>query len=56
MNMQIWQDGDGDKLCCHQGASILIPLCMPNAPHNTSSLNMGSHPRIKEVVDEDSGK
>ena len=56
MNMRIWQDGDGDKHSCHQGPSILIPLCTPNAPRNTSSLNMGGHPRIEEVIDEDSGK
>ena len=56
MNMRIWQDGDGDKHSCHQGPSILIPLCTPNAPRNTSSLNVGNHPRIEEIVDEDSGK
>ena len=56
MNMRIWQEGDGDKHGCHQSPSILIPLCTPNAPRNTSSLNMGNHPRIEEIVDEDSGK
>ena len=57
MNMQVWQDGDGDKFdCSHQGPSILIPLCTPNAPHNMSTLNMENNPRIEEVVDEDSGK
>ena len=57
MNMHIWQDGDGDKFDGnHQGPSILIPLCMPNAPRNTSTLNMDKQPRIKEVVDKDSGK
>jgi len=56
MNMRIWQDGDGDKLDCCQSASILIPLCTLNAPHNTSTLNMEKHPKIEEVMDEDLGK
>ena len=57
MNMRVWQDGDGDKFdSSRQGPSILIPLCTPNAPRNTSTLNMESNPRIEEVVDEDSGK
>ena len=56
MNMRIWQDGDSDKLDCRQSASILIPLCMPNAPHNMSMLNMEKQLRIEELVDEDSGK
>ena len=56
MNMRVWQEGDGDKHGCLQGPSILIPLCTPNAPRNTSTLNMDRHPRIEEVIDEDSGK
>ena len=56
MNMRVWQEGDGDKHGCQQGPSILIPLCTPNAPRNTSTLNMDRHPRIEEVEDEDSGK
>ena len=57
MNMQVWQDGDGDKFnSSRQGPSILIPLCMPNAPHNMLMLNMESNLRIEEVVDEDLGK
>ena len=57
MNMQIWQEGDGGKFSCshHQSSSILIPLCMPNTPHNTSTLNMDT-PRIEEVEDVDAGK
>ena len=56
MNMRVWQDGDGDKHGCHQGPSILIPLCTPNAPRNTTTLNMDKHPRIEEVVDVDAEK
>jgi len=56
MNMRVWQDGDGDKFDCRQGPSILIPLCMPNAPRNTSTLNMDKQPRIEEVADQDLGK
>ena len=56
MNMRVWQEGDGDKHGCHQGPSILIPLCTPNTPRNTSTLNMDRHPRIEEIIDEDSGK
>ena len=56
MNMRIWQDGDGDKHGSVQGPSILIPLCTPNAPRNTSTLNMEKQPRIEEVADEDLGK
>ena len=57
MNMRIWQEGDGDKFSCshHQSSSILIPLCTPNAPRNTSTLNMDT-PRIEEVEDVDAGK
>ena len=32
MNMRVWQEGNSDKHGCHQGPSILIPLCTPNAP------------------------
>ena len=57
MNMRVWQDGDGDKSDGSQrSSSILIPLCMPNASRNTNTLNMDKHPRIEEVVDDDSGK
>jgi len=57
MNMRIWQDGDGDKSDgASQGPSILIPLCTPNAPRNTSTLNVDKYPRIEEIVDVDSGK
>ena len=57
MNMRIWQDGDGDKFdCCKQGPSILVPLCTPNAPHNTATLNLDHGPRIEGVEDIDAGK
>jgi len=56
MNMRVWQDGDGDKFDCHQSPSVLIPLCTPNVPRNTSTLNMDKQPRIEEVANEDSGK
>ena len=57
MNMQIWQNRDGDKFdCCNQGPSILIPLCTPGAPRNTATLNMEQRSRIEEVEDVDVGK
>ena len=57
MNMQIWQEGDGDKTDCSiQGPSIVIPLCTPGAPRNTATLNLDCRTRIEEVPDVDSGK
>jgi len=57
MSMRIWQDGDGDTLeGCSCSPSILIPLCTPNAPRNTSSLNLDHGTRVEEVEDVDAGK
>jgi len=57
MNMRIWQDGDGDTLEGRsRSPSILIPLCTPNAPRNTSTLNLDHGPKIEEVEDDDAGK
>ena len=57
MNMQIWQDGDGDKTDgSQQGPSILIPLCTPGAPRNSATLNLDHRTRVEEVDDVDVGK
>ena len=56
MNMRIWQNGDSDKDSSKQGPSILIPLCTPGAPRNTTTLNLDHGARIEEVEDVDAGK
>jgi hypothetical protein len=57
MSMRIWQDGDGDKTdCLSRGPSIVIPLCTPGAPRNTSTLNVDYRAQIEEIPDVDSGK